>query len=471
MKAFTCLAMLFVGLFCYAIQPPPQISPTPTSTPTPTPTNLDIILEGPWLLYVDTKSFDQTVLVALSPDASNQSKPHTFHYPYISMGDGYPFKNDIYCLLLDGRCGSKNNKTKLASDNYDTPAPLTVYASQSWDWRRIYTYYGGTALILPMPDTYSNDETWPMRFAKTFDSGGNGYNEQSLTPNHSIGLLLHYVSGISYVDIYRCDFSQQTTLANCALNIVAGHQLNNTGTLQIVMKAPNDSGDDVCDLHVRNTYPQMLQLVDGDNGDIKVIDPARSIDAKGKGNYDDTTVACLDKDKTIQGVLPPASSLDRKGHKQQNMLSNSSKEIGFGLSNRLGKIIADLRAIPSMTDKDSSLPDNIKKIVDGSAKSINRNADEIEKASAVLQNKGLPRMSQLSLIRFALQASQNVMQKLKGDIKREEQANVDRSKDSSVADLLGAIETIKKNQAKAATSVPSKDGKDCRAPIMLVQIK
>lgn len=472
MKTLSIIAALFVSIVCLAAQAQQQSVPAPTPTPTPTPTNLDIILEGPWILYIEHKLFSPgAVLIALSPDVSDQSRSHIFHYPYISMGDGYPFKGDIFCLLLNGKCGSINNNQTLRNDGYDTAVPLSVSATQTWDWRYAVTHYGSTALILPMPDTYSNDETWPMRFGSSFDSGGNGYNEQHDTPKHSIGVMLHYTSGISYADIYRCDFSQQTALNNCALNIVMGHQLNNTGTLRIVMKAPDDSGNDVCDLHVRSIYPQMLRLVDGDNGLIKVIDPARSITAEGKGSYDDNTVpTCLDKDKAIQGSLPPANN-PYKLHGQRSIVSPNNAHnivLNLYLSDQLMRIVGSLRAIPTIPKEDASLPDNIKNIINKSAANITNHADDIDKASTALQGKALPRMSQLLLIKLALQASQKTIRKLNIDIEQAKQEDIDKEKNLSIDNLLELVRKIKKNQAKAAADVPTKDGKDCRAPIMLV---
>src|ERR1035441_7572320 len=74
------------------------------STPAAAQYTTNVILEGPWILYVDKTLIDSShpVLVAVSPGGvydSTNTNMNMFHTPWVSAGDGYPVGTpNIYCL-------------------------------------------------------------------------------------------------------------------------------------------------------------------------------------------------------------------------------------------------------------------------------------------------------------------------------------------------------------------------------------
>jgi hypothetical protein len=163
-----------------------------------------------------------------------------------------------------------------------------------------------------MPDSYSSGGTWFMEFASRFDATGKGYaNSPAGTARHSIGILLHYAHGPDKFNLLACDASVTHSVANCKTpptDILHTQftQLDNTGTLDIVMKAPES--EDACDPHVRSAYPTMLKVIDPTplksgrniNQSIGYSEPAINEDAGGKPVYetnsDTTQNSCFSND-------------------------------------------------------------------------------------------------------------------------------------------------------------------------------
>src|SRR5271157_1681167 len=159
---------------------------------------LDIALEGPWILYEDSQFDDHgkkvPALIAIAPiGATVESlKPDDYahhHSPQLSTGDGFyiqkPFlkKAHIFCLTFDGKCAPEGPES-LSSDSYPPSRLLKltrISGSGAWDW--VTASKMQAVLILPMPDSFSNDGTWNMRFGPKGDE------------THSIGLHLHYANG------------------------------------------------------------------------------------------------------------------------------------------------------------------------------------------------------------------------------------------------------------------------------------
>ena len=109
---------------------------------------------------------------------------------------------------------------------------------------------------------------------------------------HGIGIALHYDSGPVNLNFYRCKSVDSTTCSD----VVASSK--NSGTIEIMMKAPDKI--DACDQHVRASYPQMVKLIDptdlrsGNNFNkaIAYIDIPFSIDGAGKGVYKSMCYDC-----------------------------------------------------------------------------------------------------------------------------------------------------------------------------------
>jgi hypothetical protein len=385
---------------------------------------LDIVIQGPWILYQDTQ-FDKDgkqvpVLVAIAPtDAlsyqgtvDNPDHPHLHHIPQVSAGDGYWIKTPgIYCLVFDGECAQRHGDS-LQHHDYADPHLLAVKfppakdGSSHWDWASAVGTKN-TALIIPMPDSYSSEGTWFMRFASTFDGTGKAYvDSPSNEPRHSIGLVLHYDHGPKGLNLFGC--GPKPTAGNCNIkpdpSSIPRPSLDNTGTLSVVMKAPEH--ESACDWHVRFAYHTMLALIDPNNEvagnhntnqNIGYIEPARDENADGTAEYevndDPKKNYCLSNDPQAPQPLPsqpappqPATSQDGhanlamevKSHPMENVLPFT------GLS-----AVIDQAFNCSPNDKSNNSP--------GSAQAVCGENDLIKVASKGL-DPDLPRISQLRWI-------------------------------------------------------------------------
>jgi hypothetical protein len=288
MKPRLMLAIRLVILLCCAV-------------PVLAQNRVDVILEGPWILFQDhnfllADGSTGNVVIAMVPGVADENDDEAFHTLAISAGDGYLVENPaMYCVTFGAgadTCGKNvvpNGKTALDKDGYSAVEPLPVYAADTWG----NTYASGknvTALILPMPDSYSNDGVYRMRFAAAFNVHGTGYKDREA----SIGIQLHYGNGPSDFNLFSC-VSPKAADCKTVPTVSTDHtKLKNTGTLQIVMKAPDNN--DPCDFHVRKAYPQLIKLLNSNkNANIAFIDPARHIDSSGTPDYPDDD-DCLELD-------------------------------------------------------------------------------------------------------------------------------------------------------------------------------
>jgi hypothetical protein len=176
--------------------------------------NLDIRLVGPWILFTDSNfkvgDDNVTVLVLMSPGMDNIPEEDQHAPPTFGNGDGdWVTPAGVYCVTFDGVCAPKNPSGSLNSGPYPNSYPLSVKVPGNWKWFNPTPEQAkATYLILPMPDSMSNEGEWPMEFAPASDYGNypspNGYS-YSGTPLHSIGLHFHYSSLTpSRLDFVRC---------------------------------------------------------------------------------------------------------------------------------------------------------------------------------------------------------------------------------------------------------------------------
>ena len=264
----------------------------------------DVSLQGPWILYVDHSFAKWPVLIAMAPTVDHHEQ-WAHHDVQVTTGDGYIFEDysqysaghpaqstsyssHIYCLTLDDVCARRGSSSLQFDDHPSNVTPVQVSlpsGQRAWDWATASQKNPTLTFILPMPDSYSTDGSWHMRFLNHFDVNGINYGPDEL---HSIGVQLHYKNGPAEFNLLVCE-SPQPTVKNCSKRATgpSGHtRLANSGTLRIQMKAPET--DWACDPHVRRVYPKMLDLVGQEaNQKIKVIDPAHGVKDDGKGLYDD----------------------------------------------------------------------------------------------------------------------------------------------------------------------------------------
>ena len=118
----------------------------------------------------------------MAPAVDHDSTNRWSHKPpTVSNGDAYmlddlnqtdpPNPSKIYCLTFDDVCARKG-KSSLNPDHYQNiqMVPAIIPTGQK-RWTSQNNRQAPT-LILPLPDSYSSDTTWPMRFADKFDETG-----------------------------------------------------------------------------------------------------------------------------------------------------------------------------------------------------------------------------------------------------------------------------------------------------------
>jgi hypothetical protein len=415
---------------------------------------LDITLEGPWILFEDLTFANRPVLIAMAPGMNHIPKPNRHQQPTFSAGDGYWIPTGVSCAAFDGVCAPKGATGPLTSTGYPDTYPLRVAVPSGWTWYKEAGNTEGTYLILPMPDSYSNDGLWPMQFAPKSDVNGKGYAPDG-SKNHSIGVQLHYDSLPGKISLIPCQLPLSADDdSTCDKSLTKNEPLDNSGTLRITMKAPNI--DDVCDRHVRAAYRQMLLLLDptsldrpigpGSNVNQKraYIDPARTVDSNGP-SYDDQKLHCRKKwdPKTLR-----------------------SESFGAGAINRLSAMPSD--------DQNLSVRINniIVAISNPDLPRLDFNGEEITAAAHRLDPR-FPRVSQLAILAELVHLSLATIEgvQVRRNAKPPGERGIVKGSISQPSEpALNALEKLRKAEEGfiSAYTVQTKDGKDCRAVTMLV---
>lgn len=469
-----CLG-LFIALLCNAALALGQI-------------NSDIILSGPWLIYEEhnfaKKSASNgtvSALIAIAPGiGDNSQNGRDFHTPQLNTNDGYYIlSTGIYCLTFDDECAPVETATSLGTDSFPDPdhalLPVKVKLTNgAWNWASRFSsgqYRSPVILILPMPDSYSNEAEWFMRFGKTFDPNGASYSKGGST---SIGVILHYSKGPkSYYNLRGCD-SQSPTADNCNTLVQGsnGHltQLTNVSTLHVEMKAPN--AIDACDHHVRRAYPYMMQLLGKDlySTELSVVDPAYNSDSSGKPQYDHGDQACL-KEDCQNPANNCAPTMAMAAAESVSMFGASMTHHMFSVE-PLQSLVGDF----NQTDVDHKplLTDEQKDYL---------LAGTIERLEKDLSPQ-FPRISQLAYLQQLLQLSSARVQTLIAELEARTtaskiqnqvaqdrdsakfMANAGDTHDEQVLDLLQ--NRVDPTEKSLLLDNPAKDAKDCRAPVMHV---
>jgi hypothetical protein len=123
---------------------------------------LDIALEGPWILFTD-KLDGNNILIAVAPIDATDTDPideegHFHHPPQLSSGNGFYLPTPsasspgIFCLAFD-RCAPNAGSTFTYDPSYPPEQILTLTGNNSnKQWRS----YGAKndVVILPMPNSY-----------------------------------------------------------------------------------------------------------------------------------------------------------------------------------------------------------------------------------------------------------------------------------------------------------------------------
>jgi hypothetical protein len=400
---------------------------------------LDITLEGPWILFQDTQ-FDNNgekipVLIAIAPInattdqlASNDYIHH--HSPQLSTGDGFylskAYLNEahIYCLAFNDRCAPKGSQALSRDPYYPSSRLLTLSqarGSGTWDW--INASKKQAALILPMPDSYSNDGVWNVRFSSNGDEP------------HSIGLHLHYAHGPNTFVLQSCDDNQRPSVSACKKPVADA--LTNNGTLRIQMRAPDN--EDVCDWHVRNAWEETVKILGPSFGDDHAhIEPAQKLNPDGTGVY---------------GIVPCTKS-DPHSHYPYDELANSPGALHVQPQQSEVQYSNQLLTDVFLHNFDASIQTIIEQ-----AKlqtSPERTALEALKSETTSLNPRFPRISQMRLISGLVRDSSDLIDRLEGQF-------------GNNRVLLDAIKDVKEKGKSIRDNPDTKNGADCRAPVVLVQ--
>jgi hypothetical protein len=430
---------------------------------------LDIALEGPWILYQETQfqgdGRNVPVLIAIAPSeaidygntgGNNQNQPPDgLHHkpPQLSTGDGFYITHpDIYCLTFDGKCAPKGPE-RLNKDSYPSPQPLILNthdpksASAPWDWFSLVTGHRHTVLILPMPDSYSNDGVWHMRFASTFNSTGQGYGNDE---PHSIGLHLHYAHGPDKLSLLLCQ--GKPSIANCQVQPTnkEATKLASNGTLRIQLRAPESTVDkpaeSACDLHVRMAYKQMFAslLNSSFNSPKAVVEPA-----EGTVGDDKPVFEGIDQN----GVDHGHACFDRDPQNPQNSRPMVPVNISIPvLIAQIGTIVEKLSISPP-----SGAPLNLQESL---------LLPEIKDASAGL-DPDFPRISQVQRIGELVRLSKTQLDGL--DSKFRTNSASQSVKTAGNGTLGDYYRVIRNAEEPVASADPTKNGNDCRAATVVAQ--
>ena len=423
-------------------------------------TKADIALEGPWIVHVDTSTQNWPVLVVISPGGvSDDNDVAYFHTISIDNGDGYPaLSPGVYCLTFNGSCtpapacnSSHNCPTSITGDGYPQVAPpLLVNVTGSWDWSHKWlpSKYA-IAFVLPLPDYYSSDSGWYMRFSDNFDVTGQNYKNNM--GRYATGLRLHYDNGPSTFGLQNCSTPQGVKLDLNQCTSLPNTDFDNVGTLHLTMRAPDNNN--ACDPHVRRAYPQMIGLLDGDNTKLKVIDLAHAIEKDGKTPDFDVPIGdgsqvgtkgyrCLEHD--YQGGGTPLARAHAHAKQSNQKAASSPSQWLEGLS-----------SLDAFIVKYNASPDNNKDPRLGDPKLLLNEIDEAYKRL----DTSFPRFSQVAWIQTLLKLS---MQEI--------DALLDAKRVGGAQNLELTLPQLKADEKRLlADTPPTKTGNDCKAPLMLTK--
>jgi len=296
-----------------------------------------------------------------------------------------------------------------------------------------------------MPDFYSNDGAWPMRFRATYKiDDPNPYDTVS-----SIGVILHYYEGPSTVSLFACDPTQPAA-SNCTTQVVDPDGNNvvvpNTGTLRLQMRAPDN--DSVCDHHVRLGYHKMFTILSSSyNQQYSFIEPAKGFNSNGTGQFEDSSKhACFDEDQRLQdqGLFIQSQSASPVAGSSADAAGKESGAVHSMISVML--LNSALAQLKDIMNREHELQSQLQPAIDN-INAASEGANKLE---------GFPKISSVRQVESHLNEAVIVIEGVRG--KPENHLPVD-----VIAKLLN-VETVLRILADR-----TKNGADCRAPLVLVQ--
>jgi hypothetical protein len=413
---------------------------------------LDIALEGPWILLTD-KMDGNNILIAVAPVDATDTDPideegHFHHPPQLSSGNGFYLPTPsasspgIFCLAFD-RCAPKAGSTFTYDPSYPPEQILTLTGNNAnKQWRS----YGANndVVILPMPNFYHADGIWAFQFHDANHKVAVSYGPYTYT----IGLTLHYSSvPVSKLKLFSCP-TTVSSVTDCK-NQTQDDQGNlivvtNTGTIRLQMRAPDTTDD--CDHHVRYGFHQMLKLLDPNYANYKnyrYIEPAQGMDPTDNGIFETSAKdhPCFDNDSDDQDDNTFTAAFHHAVAAQANPANGTNP-----FTNALDKVDAQWPA------KDPKLDD----------KQEFRAARNTFKQA--LAFKGSLRISDVTRMGALAALSANQIGVLIAELQL--QSAQSKERDAQI-DEICKLEKLKK--ALNAFADGTKNGADCRAAQVLVQ--
>jgi hypothetical protein len=418
--------------------------------------SLDIDVEGPWVLYKDYQfsisGVPTPVLVLMAPDVMHSHHTKFNHQPpFFTEGDGVPVYSGFFCVqFADKPSGLPCNPKRTSahpSSTYWPPDLLQVNVKKGWSWSRDGHYKGDNRsfIILPIPDSMSNDGIWNMRFAAQYDATGIKYTNSA---PHSIGVYLHYDSVPDSIQLFKCNEPNPGAELDAAACQTSAYSIQNRGGLRIEMKTPDNNN--ACDPHVRYAHQQMLMMLDKTpiypynpsslnlNQSWAYIDPAIRED-NGNPVYtgqDGNPPQCLTKDP-------------QKPQKTLVMIAQAEEariEFTLGKDELTGKLNQIVGELFNFEHLDRSKPCNKDEKEKDHLLACDLQAD----SSSILQSPNQPTYSQLlwtaELLRNAAEHAKEF--------------------EKSHPHILDRLKLIAQELA-LANSLPTKNGNDCRADVMM----
>jgi hypothetical protein len=195
-------------------------------------------------------------------------------------------------------------------------------------------------VILPMPDFYHSDGTWPMRF-----HSDHTLNVSVDPVNYTVGLILHYSEATARLRLYSCTPKSQTAISvtDCPNEAQDGQnhliEVTNTGTLRLQMRAPDTTDD--CDHHVRYAFHQMLKLLDPNYTDYpkyRYIEPAQGMNINDSGVFETSGDDCFTNDAGDQDDPPPPAIRHPVAAMQENSAEQSNPFSGTLNKNQYARL-------------------------------------------------------------------------------------------------------------------------------------
>src|SRR6266481_665442 len=418
---------------------------------------LDITLEGPWILFTDTMDANGKpvpVLVAVAPMDAADTEPideesHFHHYPQLSSGNGFYLplpsssSSGIFCLAFD-RCAPDAGSNFSYDPGYTPEQILTLKGNNTnKQWRA----YGAKneVVILPMPNVYHADGIWPTQFHDPKHKAAVSYGPKPYT----IGLVLHYLQAKgTRLRLYRCKSPAISVTTDCKDEAQDdnGHliEVTNTGTLRLQMRAPDTT--DNCDHHVRYGFHQTLKLLDPNYAnytEYRYIEPAQELDLNDNGVFETSASEhlCFDDDPEDQDDDLSTGTFHHAVKKQEN---------GANGTNPFTEAIGTVNA--QWPSKDPQFDDK------QSYKLARKDFDQ------ALLLKGSLRISDVSRMGALAELSANQI----GILIAELQLQSARSKYRN-AEIDTVVKFEKLRRALKAFAYGTKNGADCRAAQVLVQ--